>query len=291
MVEPLPEPLVPADVDVDRLPGFILDVDRLFSSELYALASGDEFRAAVSLWARAWKQHPAGSLPDDDAILAAFSGAGPRWRKVKAMALRGFVKCSDGRLYHRVLCEDVLRAAQAKQDRRDRTAAATEARKRKRDDGRNDGGDGAPPQRNDPPPSNVTMSQGRDGTVTESEPALPSLEAVGQRACELAGIDPGRMAVDFTEVRKWLAAGYDLARDIDPTIRAIASRPGYKPPGSLRYFTKAIGEAHEAGKDPLPQFLRRVKPDGAGVVPTRSANPKVGSPEWAEQQRAMGLEP
>ena len=49
------------------------------------------------------------------------------------MALRGFVLCADGRYYHRVLCEDVLRAAEAKDARRERTAAATRARQRKDD--------------------------------------------------------------------------------------------------------------------------------------------------------------
>lgn len=169
----LPDPLVPTDIDVDRLAGFLLDVDRLLSSELMALSTGEEFKAAVTLWARAWKQHPAGSLPDDDRLLAAFSGAGPRWNKVKAMALRGFVKCSDGRLYHRVLCEDVLRAADAKRRRRERTVAASEARKGqagakrddKRNDDRNDNRDGdrndhKPPDRND----NVTRSHRLDGT-------------------------------------------------------------------------------------------------------------------------------
>ena len=135
--ETLPEPFVSADTDVRDLDGFMLNVERLLASELWALSSGDEFKAAMALWCRAWKQFPAGSLPDDDRILAVFSGAGGKWPKVKAMALRGFVKCRDGRLYHRVLCEDVRRAAIKKLERRERTRAATEARKNARNVQRN----------------------------------------------------------------------------------------------------------------------------------------------------------
>lgn len=132
----LPDPLVPVETDIRDLDGFMLNVERLMASELWALSSGDEFKAAVGLWCRAWKQIPAGSLPDDDRILAAFSGAGQLWPQVKEMALRGFILCADGRLYHQVLCADVDRAAIKKRERRDRTRAATEARQRKRDDQR-----------------------------------------------------------------------------------------------------------------------------------------------------------
>lgn len=136
---PLPDPLVPPDTDIAGLPSFMLDVERLFASELYAVSTGDEFKAAVSLWGRAWQQVPPGSIPNDERTLAAFSGAGTRWKKVREMALRGFVLCSDGRLYHKVLCADVLRAAKHKDERRQRTAAATEARRRRND------GDTPPP--------------------------------------------------------------------------------------------------------------------------------------------------
>lgn len=107
---PEPEPLVPPDYDVSSLSDFRLDVDRLLVSELVAIGTPEECWAALMLWCRAWKQVPGGSLPNDDRILAAFSGAGKRWPKVRDVALHGFVLCSDGRLYHRFLCEEVKRA-------------------------------------------------------------------------------------------------------------------------------------------------------------------------------------
>jgi hypothetical protein len=92
------------------LSDFRLNVDRLLASELVAIATPEECWAALMLWCRAWKQIPGGSLPNDERALAGFSGAGRRWKKVRDMAMRGFVLCADGRLYHRFLCDEVLRA-------------------------------------------------------------------------------------------------------------------------------------------------------------------------------------
>lgn len=118
-------PLTDASVDVEGIPGFILDTVKLLSSELAALSTGDEFKAAALLWCRAWQQKPAASLPDDDRVLASFAGmAGnlAKWRKVKPMAMRGFILCSDGRWYHPVLAFDAVRASKARQQRRDAIA-------------------------------------------------------------------------------------------------------------------------------------------------------------------------
>ena len=100
-----PAPLTPADSDLRGYCFMPLDVVRLIDSDLFALSTGDEFKAAVALWCKAWLQVPAGSLPDDDRILAHLSSTGPAWRKLKTAALRGWIRCSDGRLYHRTVAE------------------------------------------------------------------------------------------------------------------------------------------------------------------------------------------
>ena len=116
----LPKPLVPADVDLRGLPFMPLDVVRLTDSDIVALSTGEEFKAAVILWAKCWLQVPAASLPDDDRILAHLSGAGARWKRVKAMALHGFVLCADGRWYHPVIAEKAAEAWKHRQAQRDR---------------------------------------------------------------------------------------------------------------------------------------------------------------------------
>lgn len=113
----LPAPLTPADCDLRDFQYMELDVRRLRDSEFAAGASGDGFRAGVLLWCAAWHQVPAASLPDNDTELANLAGYGrvvKEWRKVRDDALNGFVKCSDGRLYHAVIAEKAVAAFAAK---------------------------------------------------------------------------------------------------------------------------------------------------------------------------------
>lgn len=191
----LPDPLVPSDVDLRGMPYMPLDVVRLFDSDFYALSNGAEFKAGLSLWCKAFLQVPAGSLPNDERLLAHLSGAGASWAKVRDMALHGWVKCNDGRLYHRTVAEKALDAWKARTDRRARTEAARKARQSSRAD-----------SDTNPPPSvttsvtenatddvtNVvtlavtsskgTEGKGREGKIRKKEPPKPP--ANGGLACE-----------------------------------------------------------------------------------------------------------
>lgn len=113
-------PPIPSEVNLRGMPWMPLDTVRLIDSDLFALSTGDEFKAAVALWCKSWAQLPAASLPSDDRILAHLSGAGARWKKVKAMALRGWVQCDDGRLYHPVIAEKALEAWEQREEYQDR---------------------------------------------------------------------------------------------------------------------------------------------------------------------------
>jgi hypothetical protein len=109
----LPDPLVPAEVDLTDFPFMPLDVRRLRDSDLASLESPEACWAAVLLWAASWHQVPAASLPDDDRVLSQLAGFGrvvKEWMRVREGALRGFVKCSDGRLYHPVVVEKAVEA-------------------------------------------------------------------------------------------------------------------------------------------------------------------------------------
>ena len=123
----LPPPLTDPDADLRGMPYMPLDLHRLFESDFYALASGEEFKAALTLWGKSFYQIPAGSLPADDRLLAHLSGA-RCWADVKEMALHGWVKCADGRLYHSTVAEKVAEAWGARLTRRARTEAARAAR-------------------------------------------------------------------------------------------------------------------------------------------------------------------
>lgn len=120
-------PLTPEACDLQDFPFMPLHVARLRDSDLAAEESAEACWYAVLLWAASWHQLPAASLPDNDAVLMRLVGLGRdarTWKKHRAGALRGFVLCEDGRLYHPVVAEQACEAWQAKLSQRWRTECA-----------------------------------------------------------------------------------------------------------------------------------------------------------------------
>lgn len=112
-----PKPLVAAGTDLRDFQYMPLDVVRFRDSDFTALIDAESFRAGVMLWCAAWHQVPAASLPDDDRVLANLAGYGrvvTAWLAVKEGALHGWIKCSDGRLYHPVVAEKANESYEAK---------------------------------------------------------------------------------------------------------------------------------------------------------------------------------
>jgi len=130
----IPHPLVPAEVDLSGMSYMPLEISRLMNSDLFVLSTGDEFKAAVALWCKSWQQVPAASLPNNDRILAHLSGAFQKWNKLKAMAMQGWILCSDGRFYHPVVAEKALSAWEQRQDYEDRKQNEAERQRRHRED-------------------------------------------------------------------------------------------------------------------------------------------------------------
>jgi hypothetical protein len=182
MTAALPAPLVPAEVDLRDFQFMPLDVVRLRDSGLASDEPPETCWAALLLWCAAWHQLPAGSIPDNDQWQAKQAGyvAGgrvhPAWRKVRAGALRNFVKCSDGRLYHSTIAATAIEAWTAKLAQRARTAAATAAREAKRLERIGQRDVPHDDQRNDPSPTQRNVVQGTGtgtGTVKGQGYLLP----------------------------------------------------------------------------------------------------------------------
>ena len=145
MTDELSAPPVPADLDLRDFGFMPLDIRRLLTSETWIEAADDPRlgHALMSLWCEAWHQVPAGSLPDNDRVLQRLSMCPDQreWKRIRERCLAGWVKCSDGLLYHPVVCEKAREAFQKKLEQRERTRKATEAReakRRARDEQRND---------------------------------------------------------------------------------------------------------------------------------------------------------
>src|ERR1700747_549740 len=65
-----------------------LKVADLMSSDAWLMATGDQAKARITLWCRAWHQVPAGSLPNNDKLLAKLSGDETNWARLKLGAAR-----------------------------------------------------------------------------------------------------------------------------------------------------------------------------------------------------------
>jgi hypothetical protein len=118
-------PLTPADADLQDFPFMPLHVARLRDSDLAAEAHPEACWYAVLLWSASWHQVPAGSLPTGEAVLARLCGLGrdvKTFRRHRDDAMRGWIECADGRLYHPVVAEQVNSAWSEKLAYRDRKA-------------------------------------------------------------------------------------------------------------------------------------------------------------------------
>lgn len=113
-----------------------LHVARLRDSDLASEESPEACWYAVLLWSASWHQIPAASLPDNDAVLTKLIGLGKdvrTFRRHKAAAMRGFVLCSDGRLYHPVVAEQAVDSWRRKLEQRWRTECARVKKRNQRD--------------------------------------------------------------------------------------------------------------------------------------------------------------
>ena len=106
-VSTLPAPPYPDDIRATGW-GFELDPQRIESSDTFLLASPVQQAWLLKLWFRAWQRTPCGTLPSQDALIAAVIGMHvEEFFAHRSVLLRGWVKHRDGLLYHRVIIEMV----------------------------------------------------------------------------------------------------------------------------------------------------------------------------------------
>jgi uncharacterized protein YdaU (DUF1376 family) len=149
----------PADT---RAKGWRLELDheRIRQSDTWAITPAEIRPWLLMLWMVAWEQTPCGSLPNDDALVAARIGMKAKeFAKHKATLMRGWELCDDGRLYHHVL---TLRVGEMLEKRR-----KDAARKGKQ---RGDGPDSTPSPTRVPRDSAVTDATSTSTRTSYSVP-------------------------------------------------------------------------------------------------------------------------
>lgn len=102
---------------------FELDLERVMQSDTWALASPEVRPWLLMLWTVAWQQVPCGSMPSDDALIAARLGMKlTAFKKAKDVLMRGWWLADDARLYHGTIAERVLDMLGRKESDRKRKA-------------------------------------------------------------------------------------------------------------------------------------------------------------------------
>lgn len=109
---------------------FELDMERARQSDTWTLASPEVRPWLLMMWATAWDQTPCGSLPDDDALIAARIGMPDKlFAKHRGILLRKWWLAEDGRLYHDVLVQRVIEMMGLRRRESDRKALARRGKK------------------------------------------------------------------------------------------------------------------------------------------------------------------
>ena len=108
-VAALPDPPYPADTKAKGL-RWRVDYERLNQSTTWAKAPAELKPWLLMSWYVAWQQIPCGSFEGDQQVIAAKIGMPwVMWQHHQEVMLRGWYRCSDGRFYHPVIAEDVLK--------------------------------------------------------------------------------------------------------------------------------------------------------------------------------------
>lgn len=176
----LPAPLIEAHIDLTKLPYMPLEVRRLLESDTWIEAANHPYlgHVLISLWCASWRQVPAGSLPWNAHLLARMSFRSlAELEPLMPEILKSWIPCSDGRLYHPVVCEKAMEAWEKLTKDMRRVAAASLANKarfrKNRDDHRNGKRD---EERNDDPDNSVAddVPPLADPTPPKDDPPPPA---------------------------------------------------------------------------------------------------------------------
>ncbi len=319
MTEQRPAPLVPAEVDLRDFPFMPLHVSRLRDSDLASDETPEACWAAVLLWCASWHQVPAGSIPAHDQWLAKQTGYVSRgriadeWGTVRKGALRGWVECSDGRLYHPVVAQQAIAAWRGKLLQRWKTEAARVKKHNQRhklDDERAvqmpefeewiapgcpQGhalpvpGDKPPPSPGTPPVASPGTREPSPGDVPRETPSKRQREGQGQGQGQGQGLEEKRTRAPAGA----RSPGPDCPEGVDPQTWAdwLALRKAKKAPVTATVLAGAVAEAAKAGM-PLGEFLRVWCTRGTQGLQAdwlkpheRPVNGHPAEPAWRTEQR------
>jgi hypothetical protein len=115
---------------------FDIDVERLYQSKTWLIAAADLKPWLLRLWVESWRSIPVGTFDDDDELIAArIMMPEALFQAHRKTLMRGWVRHSDGLLYHPVITELVINLVTWRDRERDRKRAYRERMSRGTDAG------------------------------------------------------------------------------------------------------------------------------------------------------------
>lgn len=294
----LPAPLVSSEVDLRDYDFMPLYGKKLFESDTWMLCDDIEKIAALRLWWASWHQEPAGSLPNNDRLLCGMAGKGDvlkAWSAVKKNAMRGWIECSDGRLYHPTVAAIALDVWRTKRKKVADNSAERERKRLKRSACPADtGGLSA-----EIPAENALKEKRKEEVEGERLPATsePRAVVVGS-GCPAENLDHESVRENFialrerfwpdwpnpsapwmtieSEARGWLEQGGTIAIILEILERGMRekAKAGETPPLSLKAFklslqdgiARANRKAPTNTKSPSQRLAERNAADAAAIA-------------------------
>jgi Protein of unknown function (DUF1376) len=257
MTDQLPPPLVSTKVDLTDFKFMPLEVARLRRSKAWLICKRRPEVAfyMLNLWTASWHERPASSLEDDDDVLADAAMCPPdRWSEVKADVLRGWIKCSDGRLYHPVVAEKALEAWNGKLMKRWQNECDRLRKENKRREASGEDSLPLPPK----PERNSVSAAAEIQKTSGGIPAENALKGQGQGQGQGQGEDTGLPPADpeiVTAFKAWneLASRHSRwpkAKDLT-IARRNALQARLRDVGSVAEFRTVLARAEAS------QFIRK----------------------------------
>ena len=246
-----PSPMVLPEVDLTDFKFMPLEVARLRRSKAWLICKRRPELAfyMLNLWTASWHERPAGSLEDDDDVLADAAMCPPeRWAEVKADALRGWVKCSDGRLYHPVVAEKVAESWHGKLLKRWSNECD---RIRKENRRREESGQDALPLPPKPERNSVSVPM----EVHKAANGIPAENALKGRDREGTGTGKGESKIDSSSVDPEILKAFNAWNDAAArhprwpkaqnlsSVRRTALHARLRDADGLEGFVAALGKA------------------------------------------------
>ena len=153
---------------------FDIDVERLYQSKTWLIAPADLKPWLLRLWVESWRSIPVGAFEDDDELIAArIQMPENLFQAHRKILMRGWVRHSDGHLYHPTITELVMKIVEWRGRER---ARKEEYRERKERERREAMPENVPRDRR----GTDVVSHGKDDTSSSSSSSSTSAIAEGE---------------------------------------------------------------------------------------------------------------